>query len=73
MLVINLTKEIVMKLTHLEGIKTIKRRSLHRFFIKREPFSIFLSVLLVEKIMAKVNAFMLPDGEADLNFQKGEL
>ena len=24
-----------------------------------------------EKIKAKVNAFMLPDGEVDLNFQKG--
>ena len=27
----------------------------------------------VKKITAKVNAFMLPDGEVDLNFQKGGL
>ena len=25
----------------------------------------------VKKITVKVNAFMLPDGEVDLNFQKG--
>ena len=25
-----------------------------------------------KKITAKVNAFMLPDGEVDLNFQKGD-
>ena len=40
---------------------------------KCEPFAVFLSVLLVEKITAKINAFMLPDGDADQNFQKGEL
>jgi hypothetical protein len=44
-----------------------------RILYKCEPFAVFLSVLLVEKIKAKVNAFMLPDGEADQNFQKGEL
>ncbi len=26
----------------------------------------------VKKITVKVNAFMLPDGEVDLNFQKGD-
>ena len=35
------------------------------------PFDVFLYVLRVEKkITAKVNAFMLPDEEVDLNFQK---
>ena len=37
------------------------------------PFDIFLSMLAIDKkITAKVNAFILPDGEVDLNFQKGD-
>ena len=32
----------------------------------------FFDLYIVKKITAKVNAFMLPDGEVDLNFQKGD-
>ena len=41
--------------------------------MKNGPFDVFVSMLAIDKkITAKVNAFMLPDGEVDLNFQKGD-
>lgn len=39
--------------------------------MKNGPFDVFVSMLAIDKkITAKVNAFMLPDGEVDQNFQK---
>ena len=32
----------------------------------------FFDLYIGKKITAKVNAFMLPDGEVDLNFRKGD-
>ena len=32
----------------------------------------FVCFNITKKITVKVNAFMLPDGEVDLNFQKGD-
>ena len=53
-------------------IQALKNNILKNLY-KREPFAIFLSVLIIEENSAKVNAFMFPDGEIDQNFQKGEL
>ena len=40
--------------------------------VKCGPFDVFVSMLALDKkITAKLNAFMLPDGEVDLNFLKG--
>ena len=57
-------------------LKSVQFNGRDKFYMRnfaqlRTKSHFFVYVSGREKITAKVNAFMLPDGEVDLNFQKG--